>query len=70
MSRRTASWPEAARARGRKGGSRHKLDDKKRAMAIDLYRQKNHTVGEICRMVGISKPTLYSYVRQTAAGSK
>jgi hypothetical protein len=26
------------------------------------------TVGEICEMVGITKPTLYAYVRQAEEG--
>ena len=63
---RTKAGLEAARARGRKGGRRHKLDTRKRALAVELYRGKKHTVDEICGMVGISKPTLYAYVR--AAG--
>jgi transposase-like protein len=33
-------------------------------VAVDLYRQRKHTVAEICRTVGISKPTLYAYVRE------
>jgi DNA invertase Pin-like site-specific DNA recombinase len=61
---RTHAGLAAARARGRKGGRRPKLDEKKRALAVDLYRQKKHTVGEICQMVGVTKPTLYAYVRK------
>jgi DNA invertase Pin-like site-specific DNA recombinase len=60
---RTRAGLEAARARGRKGGRRHKLDARKRALAVELYRGRKHTVGEICGMVGISKPTLYAYIR-------
>ena len=37
---RTHAGLEAARARGRKGGRRKKLDDKQRALAVDLYRKK------------------------------
>jgi len=33
-------------------------------LAVDLYRQRKHTVAEICRTVGISKPMLYAYVRE------
>ncbi len=61
---RTHAGLEAARARGRKGGRRKKLDDRKRALAVDLYRQKKHPIDEICRTVGITKPTLYAYVRE------
>ena len=60
---RTHAGLEAARARGRKGGRRKKLDDKKRRLVVDLYGQKKHTIAEICEMVGITKPTLYAYVR-------
>ena len=48
----------AARVRGRKGGRRKKLGDKQRAVAVDLYRQKKHAIDEICKAVGISRPTL------------
>ena len=61
---RTRAGLAAARARGRCGGRRHKLDARKRALAVELYRGKRHTVVEICEMVGISKPTLYAYVRE------
>jgi DNA invertase Pin-like site-specific DNA recombinase len=61
---RTQAGLEAARARGRKGGRRKKLGDKQRDLAVDLYRQKKQTVGEICQAVGISRPTLYAYVRE------
>jgi predicted DNA-binding transcriptional regulator AlpA len=33
-----------------------------RAVAVDLYRQMKHTIDEICKAVGISRPTLYKYV--------
>jgi DNA invertase Pin-like site-specific DNA recombinase len=61
---RTCAGLEAARARGRKVGRRKKLGDKQRALAVDLYREKKQTVYEICEIVGISRPTLYAYVRQ------
>lgn len=47
---------------------RPKLGDKQRALAVDLYLQKERSVGEICQLVGISRPTLYAYVRQAGAG--
>lgn len=59
---RTKAGLEAARARGRKGGRRKKLSPQQRALALDLYRQHKHPVHEICRTLGISKPTLYAYV--------
>jgi DNA invertase Pin-like site-specific DNA recombinase len=61
---RTKAGLEAARARGRKGGRRKKLGPQQRKLAVDLYRRKEHSIDEICRTVGISKPTLYAYVRE------
>jgi DNA invertase Pin-like site-specific DNA recombinase len=61
---RTRAGLEAARARGRKGGRARKLGDKQRKLAVDLYRGKKHTIEEICQSVGITKPTLYAYVRE------
>ena len=34
----------------------------KRALAVKLYDEKEHTVSQICQMMGISKPTLYKYI--------
>ena len=42
----------------------HALDDKRRAMAVKLYNNREHSVAEICQTMGISGPTLYSYVRK------
>jgi DNA invertase Pin-like site-specific DNA recombinase len=64
---RTQAGLNAARARGRKGGRPKRLDPAKRQVAIQLYNDQQHTVAEICRMMGISKPTLYSYLDEAAA---
>ena len=40
---------EAARARGQTGGRKKKSAMSSDALAVDLYRQKNHTVAEFCR---------------------
>lgn len=61
---RTMAGLASARARGRKGGRRDKLNDKRRQFAVDLYRAKTHSIDQICESVGITKPTLYSYVRK------
>src|ERR1700677_5164555 len=66
---RTHAGLEAARARGKKGGRRKKLGEKQRAVAVDLYHQKKHTIDEICKTVGISRPTLYGYVREAGGGT-
>jgi len=36
-------------------------------LAVDLFRQKKHSIHEICSTLGITKPTLYPYVREAAA---
>jgi DNA invertase Pin-like site-specific DNA recombinase len=59
---RTQAGLQAARARGRRGGRPKALDADKRALAVQLYEGKQHTVKQICQMMGISKPTLYKYI--------
>lgn len=59
---RTRAGLQAARARGHKGGRPKALDPDKQELAVKLYDEKAHTVDQICRMMGISKPTLYKYV--------
>ena len=58
---RTQAGLVAARARGRMGGRPRRLDPVKLALAVKLHRERNHTVEEICKMMGISKSTLYNY---------
>ena len=60
---RTQAGLSAARARGRKGGRPKTLSEKKRALAVQLYRERKQPIDEICQMMGITKPTLYRYVR-------
>jgi DNA invertase Pin-like site-specific DNA recombinase len=64
---RTIAGLSAARARGRKGGRPKALDSQKREIAVILYHQKEKTVKEICSIMGISKPTLYRYIRSEQA---
>jgi DNA invertase Pin-like site-specific DNA recombinase len=61
---RTQAGLTAARVRGRKGGRPKALDATKIALAYRLYDEKKHTIKEICRMLGISKPSLYAYLEQ------
>ncbi|WP_234733250.1 recombinase family protein [Tellurirhabdus bombi] len=63
---RTNAGLKAARARGRKGGRRYKVDEKKRAMAVQLYHE-GKSVKEICDLLGILKQTLYTYVNKAKA---
>jgi len=64
---RTQAGLTAARARGRRGGRPKALDPAKRKLAVRLYRERQHSIAEICRLVGISKPTLYSYLAEADA---
>jgi DNA invertase Pin-like site-specific DNA recombinase len=65
---RTQAGLAAARARGRKGCRPKLLDPEKRrhvvALYVALYNDKQHSVTEICRIMGISMPTLYSYLEE------
>jgi DNA invertase Pin-like site-specific DNA recombinase len=65
---RTRAGLEAARARGRKGGRKPKHDAKKRALVVELYRGKRHSLKQIREMCDVSTPTIYKYVRE-AEGS-
>ncbi|HFL3415698.1 MULTISPECIES: recombinase family protein [Legionella] len=61
---RTKAGLASARARGRQGGRPKQLNSNKRQLVIKLYKEREHTVQEICRVMGISKPTLYQYLRE------
>ena len=63
---RTQAGLQAARARGRKGGRRKRLDRDQRVHAVELYRSRKHTVKQICGLMGISRATLYAYVDEFA----
>lgn len=60
---RTHAGLQAARARGRKGGRPKKLSIDKANLAIQLYEGKQHSINQICNLIGISKPTLYKYLK-------
>jgi DNA invertase Pin-like site-specific DNA recombinase len=63
---RTRAGLAAARARGRKGGRPKALSEEQRTLAVQLYHGKQHTIRQICDLVGITKPTLYKYVDEAA----
>jgi DNA invertase Pin-like site-specific DNA recombinase len=67
---RTLAGLAAARARGRLGGRPKSLDENKRKVVVDLYNKKELMVKEICEMMSISKPTLYTYVREAQKNTK
>ena len=61
---RTQAGLTAARARGRTGGRPKALDPNKRQLVVKLYNDHQHSIDEICHMMGISKPTLYKYIAE------
>lgn len=63
---RTKSGLEAARARGRKGGRRQgmtKEAEQKAILAETYYREGKMGVNQIAKEIGVSKMTLYKYLR-------
>lgn len=63
---RTKAGLSAARARGRMGGRPKGLSKEaqsKACAAETLYKERKLTVKQICEQLGISKATLYSYLR-------
>jgi DNA invertase Pin-like site-specific DNA recombinase len=60
---RTKAGLEAARSRGRSGGRPQVLTDKQIDMLRRLAADRNNTVDEIYRTLGISRRTYYRYVK-------
>lgn len=59
---RTMAGLEAARARGRKGGRKPTMDEKKIALASKLMSDREVPISEVCGAVGVSRSTLYRYL--------
>jgi DNA invertase Pin-like site-specific DNA recombinase len=67
---RTNAGLAAARVRGRVGGRPRRLaTNGKVALARRLFADPNHSVPEICSTLGISRSTLYRYVRAAKEAS-
>jgi DNA invertase Pin-like site-specific DNA recombinase len=62
---RTMAGLRAARARGRRGGRKHLLTPDQIGMAARLIKSKEVPVSEICKILKVSRPTLYRYVSPT-----
>jgi DNA invertase Pin-like site-specific DNA recombinase len=68
---RTQAGLAAARARGRQGGRPRgttRYDPKKLALAEHLADDRERSITEICRTLGISRTTYYRYIKQHGAG--
>lgn len=57
ISERTQAGLKAARARGRPA-----LDSSKVALLKKLYQEKQHSIEELCTLIGVSRPCLYRYL--------
>src|SRR5712671_6021632 len=67
---RTMAGLAAAKARGRVGGRPRKLKTNgKVALARRMFADQSHSIPEICAALGISRATLYRYVREAKAAS-
>ena len=57
------SMREAARARGRKGGRKPVMDEKKLALASAMLKNREIPITEVCEAVGVSRSTLYRHLK-------
>lgn len=64
ISQRTKEGLEAARARGKVGGRKSKLDTIKKQTIFNLYQDKKTSIKDICSMFDITKPTLYKVIEE------
>jgi DNA invertase Pin-like site-specific DNA recombinase len=62
---RTLAGLQAARARGRKGGRKFQLTKAQVRLAQAAMQNRDTSVGELCKELGITRPTLYRYVGPT-----
>ncbi|EFH81190.1 recombinase family protein [Ktedonobacter racemifer] len=62
---RTNAGLAAAKAKGRKGGRPRKLKTNgKVALAWQMFTDQSHSIPVICTTLGISRATLYRYVKE------
>jgi DNA invertase Pin-like site-specific DNA recombinase len=59
---RTLAGLSSARKRGRNGGRRFSLSKAKLRLAMSSMGKKDTCVGDLCRELGVSRPTIYRYV--------
>jgi DNA invertase Pin-like site-specific DNA recombinase len=61
---RTQTGLAAARVRGRQGGRPKRLSPYQRELLLRLHQERQHSIAEICQILGISKSTLYNYLAE------
>ena len=59
---------EAAKARGRHGGRPRALDENRASLARRLKSEGEHSVEQICSMLGVGRSTLYRYLGEDGDG--
>ena len=64
ISERTKEALVIARRSGRIGGRPTALNPQQQELAVKFYQEGKHSIHKICQMMGISKPTLYSYLKK------
>ena len=64
---RTSAGLAAARARGRQGGRPTVMTPRKIARARELYEQRELTVAEITKTIGVSRTSVYRHLVATSA---
>ena len=60
----------AARARGRKGGRRPKLNAEQIALAQELYDTGEHTVQQIADLISVPRTTVYGHLDAASKGKR
>jgi DNA invertase Pin-like site-specific DNA recombinase len=60
---RTKAGLTAARARGKSGGRPKALTEKQVQMLNNLAADRNNSIEDICKILGISRMTYYRYVK-------
>lgn len=62
ISERTKAGLAAARARGRVGGRKPKMNKRKLRLALAAMKDRETSVSELCQELGVSRTTLYTYL--------
>jgi len=70
LKERTSAGRASARARGFSGGRPFLLNKRKQKMLFKLYDDKKKSINDICDLVGISRGTLYNYIRDEKVRKK
>lgn len=61
---RTMAGLASARARGRKGGRPKALTGEKKALAFEALQNRNQTVKQIAKAIGVGEATIYRYQKE------